>query len=114
MNERNRIRNLFIDEDPEHRALVEYIYKVENNLGAALYHLTRRTEGSDAKLSDALRYLTNSSEDFVNYHRDRETLARPEIKDLGYLNQRYILYPEQDYEVMIYTDLPKDLSARFF
>jgi len=108
-NERSKIGTLLLNEDPEHRALVDYLIKVNNNLGVTSYRLYQRSSDPQ-KLTDAEVYLKNSTEDSVNLNRSDTTGARAQSVDLAYLNLRYVLYPETDYRLQLYGDLPLDLE----
>ncbi len=110
---RNNIPFLRIQENPEHRAIIEYILKTYNNLGVTLKKLSDRT-GDKEKNSKALVNLTFSSENFDILARDPETLSRGLTKNLAFLNQRGILYPASDFELQIYNRIPKDLKVRRF
>jgi tetratricopeptide (TPR) repeat protein len=110
---RERIPLLLINENPEHRALVEAIMKTYNNLGVTLYRLGIRSR-DPAKESGALVNLTFSSENFDQVSRDPETAARGITRNLAYLNQRGILYPESGFQPQIYVRIPIDLEAQGF
>jgi tetratricopeptide (TPR) repeat protein len=111
--ERSRIGELQPEQNPDHRALVEYQIRAYNNLGATLYQIYDRGSDRD-KLSESLVALEKSTELSVNYRRNPQTGARAERQDLASLNTRHILYPETDYTVQLYNELPKDLEARRF
>jgi tetratricopeptide (TPR) repeat protein len=108
-----RIRFLQVFENPEHRALVERLMKVYNNLGVTLRNLGERSRDPD-KESKALVNLTFSSERFDLISRDPETAARGLTQNLAYLNQRGILYPQAGFQLQIYNRLPLDLEALNF
>ena len=106
---RSRIRTLLVDEDPEHRSLVEAMIRTYNNLGVTLVRIGER-ESAEGKTAEGLSYLTASTELAVNYRRSPETGARPESVNLAYLNQRQHLYPRQGFDFSIYNTLPEDLE----
>ncbi len=106
---RSRIRALLVDEDPEHRSLIESMIRSYNNLGVTLVRIGER-ESAEEKTAEGLSYLTASSELTVNYRRSPETGARPESVNLAYLNQRQHLYPRQGFDFSIYNTLPADLE----
>ncbi|MFW5738606.1 MAG: hypothetical protein ACOCYX_06800, partial [Spirochaetota bacterium] len=110
---RDSIRNLLVDEDPEHQSVIEYLYRGYNNLGVALYELSEQDSDPD-KYSQSLVYFTRSTELAENYQRDPETLSRSDAVDLAYLNQREALYPRPEYEMQIYNDIPEDLDDPVF
>jgi tetratricopeptide (TPR) repeat protein len=108
--ERERIETLLVEEDPEHRGLVEYLIKVQNNLGVTLQRLAQRGPDNGDVSSQGLVYLEAASEDAVNYNRDPRTGERAPSVNLAYLNMREILYPQPEYDLQIYTSIPKDLD----
>lgn len=108
-----RIRYLQPMENPEHRALVERLMQVYNNLGVVLRRLGERSRDPD-KESKALVNLTFSSERFDLISRDPQTAARGLTQNLAFLNQRGILYPQAGFQLQIYRRLPLDLEALDF
>ncbi len=100
-------------EQADHRSLVEYMLKVNNNLGVVLYRLSERM-GDRRKRSQALAYLAAATEQYDVLSRDPETLRRPETRNLPSLNMRGILYPSSKFDPQIYRLIPKDLEALFF
>ncbi len=110
---RRNIPVLRPEERTDHRALLENLMRAYNNVGATLYRLSL-TSGETAKRSRGLAYLTRSSEYFDRLTRDRETLVRTESKNLSYLNMRAILYPTVDFEVEIYSSIPRDMKELEF
>ena len=111
--QRDSIRNLLVDEDPEHQSVIEYLFRGYNNLGVALYELSEQDSDPD-KYSQSLVYFTQSTELAENYQRDPATLSRSDAVDLAYLNQREALYPRPEYEMQIYNDIPEDLDDLVF
>ncbi|MEE8440846.1 MAG: hypothetical protein V3S41_03925, partial [Spirochaetia bacterium] len=111
--QRDSIRTLLVDENSLHQSVVEYLIRVNNNLGVTLNRLSDGT-GDPDHYSTALIYLTQSIEYSENYRRDPETLARSGAVTLAYLNQRGILYPTPEYSLQIYNDLPEDLDDLVF
>jgi len=110
---KDNIPYLRIEENPEHRALLENIMKVYNNLGVTLGELGRRLS-DDKKQSQALVNLTFSSEYYDLLSRDPESMVRAETKNLAYLNQRGMIYPETGFQPQIYLRIPKDTGAQSF
>lgn len=110
---RDSIRRIDVEEDPNHRSVIEYLFKGYNNLGVALQVLSAQT-GSTEQYSDGLVYLTRSTELAENYQREPETLTRTEDRNLAFLNQREALYPTPEYEFRIYNQIPEDLDDRLF
>lgn len=111
--QRDTIRTLLIDEDPQHQSVIEYLFRGYNNLGVALYELSEQT-GDPAKYSESLVYLTRSTELAENYQRDPATLSRSDAVDLAFLNQREALYPRPEFEMQIYNEIPQDLDDLVF
>ena len=110
---RDRIPFLQPADNGEHRALLEYLMKVFNNLGVTTMRLSER--GRDpARQARALANLTFSSEYFDVLTRNPETGERGQTRNLAYLNQRSILYPTRTFELEIYGRLPLDLAASRF
>ena len=105
--QRRNIPILRIDERRDHRALVENLMKVNNNLGVTLYYLSRQT-GDTKKVSQGLVNLTRSSELYDQLSRDDETLVRSVSKNLSFINMRAILYPESEFGLEIYRNVPRD------
>ena len=109
-NRKDRIPFLRIQDNLEHKALIEYIMKTYNNLGVTLKELSEQT-GDPEKNSTALVDLTFSSEYFDFLTRDPETLRRGLTKNLAFLNQKGILYPQSGFELQIYNRLPNNLET---
>ncbi len=101
------------EENPEHRALLENIMKVYNNLGVTLGELGLQLS-DDKKQSQALVNLTFSSEYYDLLSRDPESMVRAETRNLAYLNQRGMIYPETGFQPQIYLRIPKDTEAQNF
>ncbi|MBA7639691.1 hypothetical protein ES703_47351 [subsurface metagenome] len=110
---KNSIPFMRIEDNPDHRALMEYILKTYNNLGVTLKKLSDRI-GDPAKNSRALVNLTFSSENYDIISRDPESLSRGLTKNLAFLNQKEILYPTAQFELQIYNRIPNDLDAIWF
>jgi tetratricopeptide (TPR) repeat protein len=111
--QRDNIRFLLVDEDESHRSVIEYLIRVNNNLGVTLksqYDTTLDT----ALFSGALVLLTEAIEYSENYTRDPDTLVRSSAVNLPYLNQRGILYPTPEYSLQIFNELPEDLDDLVF
>ncbi|AEJ60448.1 hypothetical protein Spith_0161 [Spirochaeta thermophila DSM 6578] len=105
---------LRVDENPDHRALVEGIIRVENNLGVTLFKRSGGREGHPA-YPEALTFLTDAQELFVNLYRDPETMERAGAVNLAYLNMDAILHPTVPFAQLplaIYRSLPVDVKAR--
>ncbi|AFG36775.1 periplasmic flagellar collar protein FlcA [Spirochaeta africana] len=111
--ERRAIPNLFVDENPTHRALVEYLRRVTNNLGVARLRESQLT-GSRETWTRGIGNLTESAEISENFFRDPETAERAEIINLGYLNVRSSLLPDDSFEVEIFDSLLMDFEDREF
>ena len=84
-----------------------------NNLGATLNRISE-TGGETAKRSQALAYLTRSSEYFDRLSRDQESFVRSESKNLSVLNTRSILYPDAGFNVEIYRSISRDMNELEF
>jgi len=110
---KDNIPYLRIEENPEHRALLENIMKVYNNLGVTLGELGLQLS-DDKKQSQALVNLTFSSEYYDLLSRDPESMVRAETRNLAYLNQRGMIYPETGFQPQIYLRIPKDTEAQNF
>jgi tetratricopeptide (TPR) repeat protein len=98
---------------PDHRALLEYRMKADNNLGVATALLSERT-GDRRRKSEALAYLASAAETADLLARAPETLVATEAKSLPALNMRGVLYPLADFELQIFKAIPKDLEATSF
>jgi hypothetical protein len=107
---RDQIRTLLVEEDPDHRALVENLIRVHNNLGVAIYQAVLREDPQDPDISEALNHLRESTELRENYLREDETGERAAATTLGFLNIREILYPTEQYEPQIFSELPRDME----
>lgn len=110
---KDNIPYLRIEENPEHRALLENIMKVYNNLGVTLGKLGLQLS-DNKKQSQALVNLTFSSEYYDLLSRDPESMVRAETRNLAYLNQRGMIYPETGFQPQIYLRIPKDTGAQNF
>jgi hypothetical protein len=95
-------------EDEEHHALVTNMMKVYNNLGVTLRRLYERNADDERKASQGLVYLTYSSDYYDNLTRDPDTMDRTQTVNLAFLNTREVLYPQPDFDLQIYTNIPKD------
>lgn len=104
------IGNLLPLEVPEHRALMDNLVKVNNNLGVTMIRLAERT-GDRRKRSEALVYLTAAAQIADSLGRAPDTVVRGETRSLPALNMRGILYPTSNFVLQIFQDLPKDLIA---
>lgn len=111
--QRDRITNLLVDQDPEHRALIDYLIRVNNNLGVTLQQIARRQSDTDVG-SRSLFYLQQSAEYATNLSRDERTGVRSASIALPQINLRDILYPREEYDVQIYNELPQDFEDRDF
>jgi tetratricopeptide (TPR) repeat protein len=98
---------------PDHRALLEYRMKANNNLGVATARLAERT-GDRRRTSEALAYMASAAETADLLARAPETLVASEAKTLPALNMRGVLYPLANFELQIYKAIPKDLEATSF
>ncbi|WP_319559550.1 periplasmic flagellar collar protein FlcA [Marispirochaeta sp.] len=108
--QRREISVLLPHEREKDRALIERLIRVHNNLGVTLQRLSLAT-GDREKFSRALVHFTDSMENFDLLGRDQETMERGSAVNLGYLNQRAMLYPVENYDLQIYRDIPLDLEA---
>lgn len=106
-------RPLLIEERSDHRALVENLMKTSNNLGVSLYNLHRKT-GQTEYYSRAMVQFADSSRYFDRLTRDPETLERTGLSNLGFLNQRNLLFPDGNYQLQIYSELPIDMETMEF
>ncbi|HDQ13490.1 MAG TPA: tetratricopeptide repeat protein, partial [Sediminispirochaeta sp.] len=104
---------LLIDERRDHRALVENLVKVSNNLGVTYYNLHRQTGLVDPQ-SRAMVQFAESSRYFDRLSRVPETMERSALTNLGFVNQRNFLFPTRDFELQIYPDLPMDFESLEF
>jgi tetratricopeptide (TPR) repeat protein len=102
-------RPLRVRDEDAHRALVADLMHTSNNLGVTYYELYRKTGRSDY-YSKALVNFSDSSEYFDRLTRDPETLERAGLSNLGYLNQRGVLFPDTPYEQQIYPEIPLDMQ----
>lgn len=107
--QRRQISNLLVDEDPEHRQLIDYLVRVNNNLGITLHRLSQMT-GDEELGARGLYYLNSSSEYAENLGRDRRTMERSSSVDLAFLNTREILYPQPNYALQLYNEIPRDFE----
>ena len=64
--------------------------------------------------SQGLVYLEQATETSVNLNREAATGVRGDTVNLAYLNMREILYPRPDYNLQIYSEIPKDLEDVIF
>jgi len=120
-NRRAAISTLLIDEKPEEQALIEMMYKVENNLGVTLSRLAAQDANrDDQRRAEALVHLQQSTELFENYLRDPDSGVRAEARSLAFLNLRSALYPRNDddrfetFDLQIHERIPRDEEQLFF
>lgn len=105
------IGNLLPLEVPEHRALMDNLVKVNNNLGVTMIRLAERT-GDRKKRSEALVYLTAAAQIADSLARAPDTVVRSETRSLPSINMKGILYPVTGFVLQIFQTLPKDLQAQ--
>jgi len=105
------IGNLLPLEVPEHRALMDNLVKVNNNLGVTMIRLSERT-GDRKKRSEALVYLTAAAQIADSLARAPDTVQRSETRSLPSFNMKGILYPLTGFVLQIFKELPKDLQAQ--
>ncbi|GAB6090192.1 periplasmic flagellar collar protein FlcA [Spirochaeta dissipatitropha] len=108
-NERRNIENLFVDENPQHYALIEYLRRVSNNLGAAMLRESGMT-GERERWNRGMAHLTESAELSEDFFRNPETAERAEIVNLGYLNLRSAMSPAASFDLEIFDGLLQDFS----
>ncbi len=101
---------LELDVRRDHRELVFNLMRASNNLGVALYKLHEKT-GRTEYSSEAMVEFSDSSEYFDIVTRDPRTLERVGLSNLGYLNQRAVTFPQEDYSLQIYPDIPMDMES---
>ena len=87
--------------------------KVYNNLGVTLKNLSDRNLDPD-KNAKALVNLTFSSDHYDVLSRDPETMSRGMTKNLAFLNQKGILYPQSGFVLQPYNRIPIDMQASRF
>lgn len=119
--ERDRISNLLVDEDPRHRALVEYLLRVQNNLGVTLYRQSQTGVTDGNRFAVGLDYMRQSAELSENYLRDEATAQRAAATSLAFLNIRSALLTDSvdagestEFRPQIYDELPRDLEQMLF
>ncbi|MGA2764834.1 MAG: hypothetical protein ABSG17_15915 [Spirochaetia bacterium] len=111
--QRVALGTLFPQEKPEHRALLETLVKVNNNLGVVMDRLAART-GDRNKRSEALVYLAGASQIADTLTRTPDSRSTGGAKNLPFLNQRGILYPVSGFVPQISRDIPRDLGTIFW
>jgi hypothetical protein len=109
-DQRSAIRTLLLDDDPSHRATIEYLIRTSNNLGVTLLRQAGRS-GNPELSARGMVYLTESQELSENYGRDPETAGRSDAVGLAFLNLRHALYSGTEYEYQIYIDIPRDMET---
>ncbi len=102
-----------VNREPEHRELVQFRAMASNNLGVVMHRIFEQS-GDRNHRADALVALTNSTQDATDLGRNPQTAVRSDATDLAFLNQRYVLFPDQDFDLRVYRSLPRDLSDRDF
>ncbi len=108
--ERRNISVLLPNEREEDYSLIERLIRTHNNLGVTLQRLSLAS-GDREKFSRALGHFTDSAENFDLLRREPESMQRGSAVNLGYLNQRAMLYPVENYDLQIYTDIPLDMET---
>ncbi len=113
--ERENIPELLLEEDPAHRELVEFMIRVNNNLGVSYYQLYRQG-GVDAaeNLGQGLFHVGRAIELYENAARSPETAVRAERKSQAYNNLRAMIAKDFTDSVSITLDLRRDLSHTLF
>ncbi len=110
---RAAIGNLRPAEQPDDRALLQTLAKVNNNLGVTMIRLAART-GDRTRRSQALVYLSAATEISDTLAQSPDSVQRSEPTNLPFLNMRGILYPVSNFEVQIYQALPRDLTVQIW
>jgi tetratricopeptide (TPR) repeat protein len=98
------------EDRPDDRALLDFLVKVNNNIGVTMFRLAART-GDRNKRSEALVYLSTAAEIAGSLARSPDTVRRSENRDVPSLNMRGILYPVTGFVLQIFPQLPKDFEA---
>ncbi len=110
LQKRRNISVLLPYEREEDHSLIERLIRTHNNLGVTLQRLSLAS-GDREKFSRALGHFTDSAENFDLLRREPESMQRGSAVNLGYLNQRAMLYPVDNYDLQIYTDIPMDMES---
>ena len=101
-------------QDPEHKNLIDALVKVNNNIGVTQQQLSISRADSFERRSEALKYLTESTELYDLLNRDNDTMVATDTKNFAYFNIREILYPPSDFELFLYERLSLDLATGSF
>ena len=113
--ERASISTFLLEEDDQHKALIDYQIRVNNNLGVTLYRIYQQGgENANDFFAQSQLFLSRSTELSENLVRDAETAVRANTKPLAYLNLTRILAPEFVGDIQIDPDIRKDLAAVTF
>ena len=91
-----------------HGEIVELLMLAQNNLGASLYRVGNRL-GNPAIRSKAMAGFAESARLFDAMERDQSTMARPEAKNLGFLNMDYVLHPQRGIDLAVYGAIERDM-----
>jgi hypothetical protein len=98
------------EDQPEDRALLDSLVRVNNNLGVTMFMLSQRT-GDRTRRSEALVYFTRATEIADSLSRSPDTVQRSENRSLPSLNMRGILYPVTGFVLQVFSAIPKDFEA---
>jgi len=94
---------------PSHAEVVELLMMTRNNLGAALYRVAERM-GDTKRRAEAMVEFTESAKLYDSLARDQMSMARPESKNLGFLNLDFILHPQRGMDLVIYKAIPVEMD----
>ena len=111
--ERASISTFLLEEDDQHKALIDYQIRVNNNLGVTLYRLYQQG-GENEFFAQSQLFLSRSTELAENLARDTATAVRADTRSLAYLNLTRILAPQFIGNIQIDPDIRKDLTAATF
>jgi hypothetical protein len=106
--QRTRLGIMFPQVRTDHADLVTMYLHASNNLGVVLSKRAKSTGDSNLN-ADAMLYLTESLRAWDALTRNQETMIRLEGSNLAQQNIKYLTNPLSDYDVSIYSGIPRTL-----
>ena len=106
--QRTRLGIMFPQVRADHADLVTMYLHASNNLGVVLSKRAKSTGDSNLN-ADAMLYLTESLRAWDALTRNQETMIRLEGSNLAQQNIKYLTNPLSDYDVSIYSGIPRTL-----
>ncbi|GAB1433178.1 tetratricopeptide repeat protein [Spirochaetota bacterium] len=94
---------------PSHKEMVELLMVAKNNLGASVYRVAERM-GDGRRRAEAMLEFSESARYFDSMSRDFTSMVRSDSKNLGFLNNDFVLHPQRGIDISIYKVIPAEMD----